>query len=230
MKDTKKSAKPKNVLTPLRVKTVVHAVKPNDIPVVFIEDDYTTRYNEASAIQKDAEQLMKDLKPVMLPDALNEIFRHNCANPFTTIASVKLQDPANEVTRVSFTSKYNTIEAKSVQALFAELKTKQGATPDINEYFQKTLVGSFDSKIFMDAEGRFSLERFQKVHDALEAVSIELGAANPLAVTELVVPVEGFHNRRWVDFDRAANDRITKVVPNTISFTPCPKAVEEGAK
>jgi hypothetical protein len=229
-KTTKKNGTPKNVLAPIKVKSIQKAVKKGDIPTIIVEGDYPTRYNEAAAVMKEAEELMKDLKPVMLPDALAELFRHNSERPWDAISSVKLQDDAEEVTRVTFTSKYSAVAPAMAEALFGEIRTKAGRKPDINDYLIRTMVGTFDSTVFLGADGRFDQKRYDKIFAALEAVSKELGVPNPLSTSESVQPLPDFHNRRWMDFDLETNQKISEVVKNQTNFVPCPKAAEGEEK
>lgn len=229
-KTTKKNGTPKNVLAPLKVKSIEKAVKKGDIPTIKVEGDYPSRYNEAAAVKKDAEGLMTDLKPIMLPDALAELFRHNSERPWDAISSVKLQDDAEEVTRITFSAKYSAVAAAMAEALFGEIKTKTGKKPDINDYLIRTMVGTFDSTVFLGADGRFDQKRYDKIFGALEAVSKELGIANPLSTSESVQPLPDFHNRRWMDFDLATNQKISQVIQNQVNFVPCPKAAEGEEK
>jgi hypothetical protein len=217
-----KTVKKKNILEPLRIKTVQAPVKKGDIPLIHIENDYPTRYNEASAILKDAEQLMKDLKPIMLPDALAVLYQHNSNKPWDPIASVKLQDDSGEATRITFSSAYNTTTVVAVELLFGQIKKKDGQKPDINTYLTRTMKAKFDDKVFLTPEGRFDQDKYEQIVMSLGLVCQDLGIPNPLSVEETVVPLPDFHSRRWMDFDADTNARITEVMPNTISFTPLP--------
>jgi hypothetical protein len=227
MKATKKSnGAKKNELAPLKVKAVEKAAKKGDIPTIMVEGDYPTRYNEAAAVKKDAEGLMADMKPVMLPDAMAELYRHNAEKPWDAISSVKLQDDSGEVTRITFSSKYSAVAPAMAEALFGEIKTKDGKKPDINDYLVRTMVGTFDSSVFLGPDGRFDQKKYDKIKAALDAVSRELGITNPLSTNETVVPLPDFHARRWMDFSEVTNRKITEVIPNQINFVPCPKAAE----
>jgi len=225
-KTTKNGKTPKNILAPLKVKSIERAVKKGDIPTILVEGDYPTRYNEAAAVKKAAEALMDDLKPVMLPDALAELFRHNSERPWDALASVKLQDDAQEVTCVTFTAKYSAVAPAMAEALFLLIRTKAGKKPDINDYLIRTMVGTFDSAAFLGADGRFNKERFDKISGALAEVSKELGIINPLSTSETVQPLPDFHSRRWMDFDLETNQKISLVIKNQTNFVPKPKAAE----
>ena len=227
MKDTAMTKKPtvkKHELLPLKVKSVEKALKKGDIPTVLVEGDYPTRYNEAAAIVKEAEALMVDLKPILLPDAMSELYRHNSDKPWDPISSVKLQDDAKEVVRVTFVNKYSSTAPVAAEALFADIRTKDGKKPDINNYLTRTLVGSLDSKAFLGSDGKFDKLRYDKISAALTLVCAELGIDNPLSISEAVIPMPDFHGRRWMDFDAATNQRISEVVRNQINFTACPVA------
>lgn len=220
----KKTAAPKTTLTPLRVKTLEKPVQKGEVLTVMVEDDYPTRFNEASSIMKAAEQLMKDLKPAMMPLALTNVFDQNSEKPWEPIASVAFQDPNANVTRISFTSKYADTTAEIAEGLFGSIKTKTGAAPNVNDYMARTLVASFDSTVFQGADGKFDKARYDKIVAALEVVSKELNVKNPLSTVETVKPLPSFHTRRWNDFDKATNLKISKVLQNQMSFTSCPNA------
>lgn len=212
-------------LAPIRVKLLAKPVKAGDVMTVQTEGDYCSRYNEASAIGKAAEALMGDLKPSMLPQALNHIFENNTDKPFELINSVAFRDEQDNVTRVSFTAKYSDTTAEQVEELFGKLKTKHGTTANVNDYVARTVEGTFDSKVFHDAEGRFDRTKYDRIVEALDTVCKELGVENPLSTVVTVKPLASFHQRRWNDFSIEDNRKISLVLKNTISFTPCPNAV-----
>jgi hypothetical protein len=228
MKDPKKNGGKSSLATliPLKVKSVQPSQNKGEIPVIRIEGDAVSRYNEASAVEKEAKALMEDLKPLMRPDAMAVIYRHNNDRPWDPLASVKLQDDKDEILRVTFANKYPGVAPAVAEALFQTIRTKDGKQPDINLYLSRTLVGAFDSGAFLGQDGRFDQKRYQKLHDALEAASRELGIENPLSTSEIVQPVPDFHGRRWLDFDLPTNRRISEVIPNQTSFVPQPNAAK----
>ena len=87
--------------------------------MIEVEGDYPSRYNEAKAVFDEAEGLMKELRPLMLPDALHELFRHNSDKPWDPIKSVKLQDENKNVTRITWLAKYKQLAASVVETLLA---------------------------------------------------------------------------------------------------------------
>lgn len=212
-------------LAPIRVKLLEKPVKAGEVMTVAVEGDYCSRYNEASAIAKAAGDLMTDLKPSMLPDALVRIFENNTKTPFELINSVAFRDEQDNVTRVSFTAKYSDTTAQEVEELFGGLKTTHGTTANVNDYMARTVEAQFDSKVFHDAEGRFDKEKYDRIVEALDKVCKELDVPNPLSSKVTVKPLASFHQRRWNDFSIADNRAISKVLKNTVTFTPCPNAV-----
>lgn len=220
----------KNVLEPLTVKSVAQPVKKGDLPTLLVNGDYPSRYNEASAIKKAAEEFMSELRPILLPDAIAEIYRHNSERPWEPISSVKLQDENENVTRVTFTSKYSDITASVAEALFDTLKTKDGKKPDINNYLARTMVGTFDSAVFLGPDGKFDQKRYEKFVTVIDKVSKELGVTNPLSTHETVAPLPDFHSRRWMDFDVMANQKISEVIQNQTNLVPQPKAAKQEEK
>ena len=224
-----KSAKNGKVpLAPLKVKSIVRNVaEKGSIPTILIEGDYAQKYNEAAAKVKEAEELVAELKPLMRPVALDELYERNAQKPWDAISSVKLEDEEGGVTRVTFMGKYSAIPevaVDEVEAVFGEIKTRAGKTPNINDYLVRTMVGKFDTNAFIGPDGRFSKERYEAITAALETVCQRLQIANPLSTAEVITPIPDFHARRWVDFDAEANKRLTKALPNQVSFFPCPPA------
>jgi len=226
MPKPKKNNEPKHQLTPLKVKGVQKPVKKGDIPTVLVEGDYPSQYNEAKAVFDQAEGLMKELRPVMEPDALAELFRHNSERPWDMLKSVKLQDEKGEVTRITLVSKYSPVNAQIAQVLFDTLKTKAGAPANINEYLARTMVGKFDSKIFLDPDGKFNQKRYDVVMKYMGLIAAELGF-DPLSTEEVVLPLPDYDSRRWVDFDLATNKQLSEVIKGQVNFVPCPNATEE---
>jgi hypothetical protein len=222
----KKSAAPKNVLAPLHVTAVTKAVKKDEITRIQVENDYPTLYNEASARLKEAEEAMKDLKSIMQPSAIEEIYKINCERPFDTVASVKLVDEKGSELRVTSMNKYSAVAAADAESLFGIIRKKDKAVPDINTYLARVMVGKFDSKCFQGPDGKFDSVRFEMIKGSLDAVCSDLGIQNPLTTEEVVVPLPGFHAQRWFDFDVETNIRISQVVQNTVSFVPVKKEQE----
>lgn len=210
------------------------ASKTGDIPIVPVEGDTMKRFNEAKARFKDAEEVIKELQPILHQTAMQYIFDHNCSRACTNqLTSVKLQDittdeelPKNdpkrvvhgEITRVSFTARYNNCNADQVEAVFSTMKGR-----NVNDYVTETLAASFDSKVFLDADGNFDKKVYDKFRVAIERVATELGLKNedgsvksPLTTQRVLVTKEGFHEQRFKDFDVEENFVLAKVLPNTI--------------
>lgn len=220
-----KKEKKKNELAPLRLKVSEKPQRYGDVVTLVVEGDYPKRFNEAAAIVEEAKTLMEHLRERMLPDALAEIFQTNVTNPHTPIASVALKDEEGNSTRVSFTKKYSDIPVEAVEALFKNVMVRaKGEQPavaaDINEYISRVVIPSFDGSAFL-ADGKFDKARYTKFAEAIQKVADELKIPNPLSVEVKVLPRQSFHNRRWVDFDKATNEAISRVVVNQINFVPC---------
>lgn len=210
------------------------------IPIVKVEGDTMKRYNEAAQAMKEAEATLKDLRPILCAEALERIFGHNCdVNCLQPLTSVKLQDVTydenlregdvgyeinGEVTRVSFTAKYNSCDTASVEAVFAEIATSAPERGiDINHYVAETLKADFDDKVFLDKDGNFDKAVYDKFRVAIERVARELnlrdaeGMVNSPLKTKRVLHVKpDFHALRFKDFNPDENIRLTEVLPNTI--------------
>lgn len=219
-------------LAPIKVKSITKPTKKGEIPTIMVEGNCAEQYNEYHAIEEDAKGQQKELKRVMTPEAITELFKRNSEKPWEAISSVKLQDETDSVTRITFMAKYSDVQPVVVEALFNVIKTVKGEKPNVNDYFCRTMVGEFNNDVFLNAEGRFDQKRYDAIMKALADVCREEGIqATPLATKEVVRPLPDFHNRRWMDFGPKTNEQITAVVPNQINFYSCPKAgdaSEEG--
>lgn len=204
--------------------------KSDEIPVVQIEGDICKRFNEAKKQIKDAEGVIKELEGTIHQRAMERIFAHNCATDcLKPLTSVKLQDitvdeedeevrTPGEVTRVSFTSRYNNCDTAQVDAAFQEFPGR-----DINDYVVETIAAKFDDSVFMDADGNFDLTAYNKFRLAIEKVAKDLGMVDgegkvksPLGTKRVLKTKPDFHERRFKDFDEEENFTLAKVLPNTI--------------
>jgi hypothetical protein len=222
----------------VKVTTAEVADKKSEIPIVRFEGETMKKYNDAVAAMKEADGLIKELKPVIHQAAMQHIFTHNCAKTCVQqMTSVKLQDVTideakdegdperyilGEVTRVSFTAAYNNCSAEQVEAAFQKMPGR-----DVNDYVGETLAASFDDKVFLDAEGNFDQKVYDKFRVAVEKVARELGLKNadgsvnsPLKTKRVLIVKEEFHEKRFKDFDVDENFTLAKVLPNTIQCVP----------
>jgi hypothetical protein len=200
-----------------------------EIPVVQIEGDICKRFNEAKKQMKDAEAVIKELQGTIHQRAMEKIFAHNCdPNCLKPLTSVKLQDVTvdeedesvrtpGEVTRVSFTARYNNCDTEQVDAAFQDFKGR-----DINDYVVETIAAKFDDSVFLDADGNFDLVAYNKFRIAIEKVAKDLGMVkdgkvqSPLGTKRVLKTKPDFHERRFRDFDEEENFTLAKVLPNTI--------------
>jgi len=218
-------------LEPLHVVLESKPLKKGDVVTIQVGDDYPTRYNTASSIAKQAAELMGSLKSAILPDALERFLDINGTNPFEPVSSIAYQDPDGNVLRVSFPIKYKEVPVEALEKLFASIRRRpqdeeeEEKPVDINDYIQRTVVGTFDSGAFQGSDGAFDKKRYDAIMGAMEEVAKKFGIANPLTTQETIKPLPRFHTQRWVDFDIATNRRISTVMPNQTQFSPCPNVV-----
>jgi hypothetical protein len=229
----------------VKVNETETTAKKDEIPVVQMEGDTCKRFNEAKKQIKDAEAVIKELESVVHSHAMTAIFAHNCdPNCLQSITSVKLQDikvdeedetkrEPGEVTRVSFTARYNNCDTAQVDATFSNFPPvpdgKGGKVHrDINEYVVETIAAKFDDSVFMDAEGNFDLVAYNKFRLAIEKVAKDLGmidaetgkVKSPLGTKRVLKVKPDFHQRRFRDFNEDENFTLANVLPNTIQCAP----------
>jgi hypothetical protein len=218
-----KVKKPKHVLAPLAIKSINRPAEKGTIPTLLVDGNYPTRYNEAVAAKKAAEELLGLLRPIMQPDAVSEICRHNAEKPWDAIASVRLEDEQHSTTLVSWTSAYAVLDEAGIKAaedLFRRIRKQDGHVPEINDYLSRHLVPKFDTKCFMGPDGKFDQQRYDVIVEALSAACERFGIPNPLSTEEAALVLPDFHERRCRDFDAATNQEIGAVIKNTVRFTP----------
>lgn len=191
----------------------------SDILTIEISGTDVRDYNNAVAEKKAAEEVMKELAPLLKEEALVEILPRNCAEPNTPISSVILVDDRGDSVRVSFTSKYNSTDPLVVEETFAAIE-KVNPACDINDYVVETLSAKFDSKVFLDKEGNFSRVIYERFRNAIEAVAEQLKVENPLTTEKVLIPKPDFHERRWKEFTATQQVPLTTALPNTITLTP----------
>lgn len=211
------------MLKKLKIKLAAAAAsKLGDIPVVLVEGNIITQYNDADRQVKDGEALMKDLRGEILEIGRDgEIFRHNVENPRHPIGTVKLQDEDGESLRVQFTSKYGQVaDVGAAEALFASGKVG-GVNLNINEYMQETVVGKFDCSVFNGPGGKFSQVVYNAFRAAIEQVSNDLGVPCPLETKKVVVPLPSLATERWSLFPTVELQRaLSEICPNTTQIVP----------
>lgn len=229
----------------VKVNDTETTTKKDEIPVVQLEGDTCKRFNEAKKQIKDAEAVINELQKIVHSHAMTAIFAHNCdPNCLQPLTSVKLQDievdeedgtkrTPGEVTRVSFTARYNNCDTAQVDATFSNFAPvsdgKGGKVHrDINEYVVETIAAKFDDSVFMDAEGNFDLAAYNKFRLAIEKVAKDLGmidaetgkVKSPLGTKRVLKVKPDFHERRFRDFNEDENFTLANVLPNTIQCAP----------
>jgi hypothetical protein len=229
----------------VKVNDTETTTKKDEIPVIQLEGDTCKRFNEAKKQIKDAEAVIKELEKIVHSEAMTAIFAHNCdRNCLQPLTSVKLQDievdeedktkiTPGEVTRVSFTARYNNCDTEQVDATFSNFPPvpdgKGGKVHrDINNYVVQTIAAKFDDSVFMDAEGNFDLVAYNKFRLAIEKVAKDLGmidaetgkVKSPLGTKRVLKVKPDFHERRFRDFNEDENFTLANVLPNTIQCAP----------
>ena len=230
-----------NRLTGVEYDAAPATQKKDEIPLYHLDGDTVKQLNAARAAKKEAENTCKLLEPQVRQEAMRVIFDENCSpETFSPLTSVKIQDmewpteedleagrkeqKPGEVCRVSFTSKYNSCDAEQLEAIFDRFKGR-----DINDYVTETMEASFDSKVFLDANGDFRKDVFEAMRDAVAGVVKKFGVKGEdnqpfkaLTCKRVVIPKPDFHDRRRTDFNCEENHLLTKALPNTIQIVPQP--------
>lgn len=188
--------------------------KKNSHPVKLIEGDSVRRYNAAYAASKEAEGILKLLRPEVEEIGLSFLTETNLKNPTNQVGTIKIKDASGAEIRVTSQDKYSAVDADGVSSLFENTLKR-----DVNNYFTETIKASFDNSFFLK-DGEFDQAAFDALKIAVETVAKTLGKANPLTSKTVVSPKPGFHEKRYVDFNAAQNVVISSLVRNTVTMTP----------
>lgn len=212
-------------LKKLKIKLPVGGrVEKAKMPIVDIVGDVVKQYNAASAAKKAAEDVMEDLRPEIVEVGVGAVLENNVGAPGNPVASAKLVDETGASTMVSFTAKYSALgDASKVENLENFFSSLDGDVmdSDINHYVQETLLAKFDCKVFLDQVGVFSKLKYDKYRLAIERVARELADPCPLEVSKVLVPLEGFHEKRWAAFpDVELQKQLAEVLPNVVTVKP----------
>lgn len=207
------------------------ASKKSVIPVLPVEGDAVTRFNQASDQVKLAQAVMVELRAELLQTGLEYLFNQNVIKASTSdkpIQSVRLMtvDPAmpdnSETLTVTWTKKAVKCVPDVVKGWFAKARTVLGKAADINQYTEWVVTAKFDTAIFNDPKtGKFDRKRYDKIQAALTEVAAELGADNPVTCGKMLVPTDAFNEgKRWSDFTAEQNLALTEVLPTVVTLEP----------
>lgn len=213
-----------NETVPLkRVKVKATQIAPGSdgIPVVPIEGDLIAAYNEADKKEKDGKKEKDALRDDIVAIAVEDIFERSCKDPAKPTLTVKLTDEEGQSLRVEFADKYGPVDPKQVVRLFAGKVLPDGAKANVNDYVHEVVVVKFDSKVFLDKEGKFSQRKYDKYLMAVSDVALEEGDPCPLDSSKTVVAKDTFHADRWRDFPSVKMQAdIFGVLENSIRVVP----------
>lgn len=175
-----------------------------------------TEFNKARAAFKQAEAQMKELEPQVKKLGVREWIKMNVDNsPAEPITSIKMVDSNGSETRLTGMDKYPICDAEPVAAVFEEQFGK-----DVNQYVQFTLKASFNSKVFLNADGDFDQRIYEAFKAAIDATAKKLNVPSPLEATKVLQPKPGFHKDRWTEFNVIQQTQIHEVLPCTVTLTP----------
>ena len=194
--------------------------KSSDIKSVYVKGKHIQQFNAAKAALARAEAEIAEIEPILKREGSREVFDSNVKAKNGDTKSVKLIDESGEGVRVTLSSVYPVLSEESAVALFEEAVLKaDGSKGDVNDYVFQTRKAKFDSKAFIK-DGEFNDRAYLTFFKACADAAKALGIDNPLS-TEVVVAVKpDFDQKRYRDFDLAAQVRIYETVPNKTSITP----------
>lgn len=228
---TGKVDKPKNDVSTLLVPDKVVAVKDSreKTTVCQIAD-----YNKLAAAEKAAKKAKEKLKPDLTALALPKIFEHNGLKGNKIITTMRLvqqrvdlkgrpQEPdgTEEVLDVQFKSDYKAVDAEAAQKAFKQEFPKM----NINTYAVESVAGSFDSSIWLNADGTVNVDVYDAMVEAISGVIKKFDLRDSknnlrtaLITQKVVTPRSTFHQQRWEDFAIEDQERLSAIFPNSVAL------------
>jgi hypothetical protein len=199
-----------------------------DRPTAVVAGDSVQRFNIATQAKKDAEAKLEDVRENLLDQSVGLFYGYNVQHPNATVKTIEIVDATGSSIRLTSQDKYSKANPDAVESLFAALG-KGRKDVDVNDFVQETVVGSFDSNIFLDKEGRFDQSIYDSYAEAIKRVTellilkgtIAQGTNSPLGTAKKVVPLDGFDAKRYSKFKSVEDQKLIRtVLPNTITMTP----------
>lgn len=205
------------------------------IPLVAIVGDKVARYNEAYRTLKNAEAVMTTLSGELVDAGVRAVFDNNCKfanDPKAQLSSVKLfdvehkDDKAPEDTEsvpalmVTWTKKGKKMDTAQVNATLKAMTDVNGKKVDANVYAVMGVVASFDTKVFMGADGKFDQERYDMFVDAIDKVAKKLKVPCPLECSKELMVTANCHVDRFKNLSLEDNLTMQRVMPTSVSLEP----------
>lgn len=218
-------------LKPLRIVTnEAPKASKSDIPVVPVDGQLVSDYNEAVIAFKNAEAAKKTQGALVHDVGVPALLELCVANPDAAPSSIKLRDETGQALLVIGMNKYSTFDPVVAEPVFAKLGAK------IEDYAQYVASAKFDDSIFLakagtsaGEEGSFSTKIFKAYQAAIDRVTAQLTrdgllppeTTSPLLSTQVAKVLPDFHATRWAAFPSVeAQQEISRVCPNVVALKP----------
>lgn len=183
------------------------------MPEVVVRGTFLQKYYLAAEALKEAEAIVKDLKPQVLKVGVQEVLSLNTEAGTNKYSSVKLIDQTGAEVRVTMQDSYPAADEAAVSDVFDnELITKEGSKADVSDYVLETAKASFDSNVFIRND-EFDQERYDLFYAAIKSVADRLGVPVPLSTKKVVTAKPSFHENRFKQFSLPQQLRINEVLP-----------------
>jgi len=205
------------------------------IPLVPIVGDKVARYNEAYRTAKNAEQVMTTISAELVEAGVTAVFTNNCKfanDPKAQLSSVKLYDveddkePAPEdadsvpALMVTWTTKAKKMDSAQVNATLTAMVDVDGKKVNANDFVVMGVVASFDTKVFLGADGKFDQARYDAFMDAIDKVAKKLKVPCPLECSKAMMVTSNCHTQRFQKLTLEDNLAMQRVIPTTVSLEP----------
>lgn len=194
--------------------TAKKAIATVETPTVKLTSSIVHIYNEARRKLKEAEEAMASVEADLKRAGASAVFKVNSSFNSPALKSVILKDLTGSSIRVTLANQYPALTESAATGLFEALDV------DVNDYVVQTVKASFDSKVFLNANGDFRQDVFKTFSTACKQAALIVGVENPLTTTIVNTLKPDFDERRYADFTPEAQVLIYETAPNKTSLTP----------
>jgi hypothetical protein len=184
-------------------------------PIVSVElqSDAVRRWNEATKIIKEAEEVQAVLRPEITQPAVAAYIQAKVENPALESKAVDVNDATGARVEVRLAERYpKWLKAEAIEALAPIL----GKTA--NKFFQYVPLVEINQKAFTNGGGKFNGKKFAELMSKVNELAKSMGVENPFIISQVLVPTPEFSEQRWRLFGVPENLRIQEVVPMQVSI------------
>lgn len=174
-------------------------------------------YNHAVAQEKAWDKVKEETKPLLQVEALAELYAYNTANSETPVKTVCLVDDTGSQCNVTIKDTYGKTNLDPDTVIDGLVNL---GYMDANKFVFEKVAVSFDTGVFYNANGSLNKEFYMEMLEACESIASSHGLPSPFSSKKVVSVKPGFAEKRWKDFTKDQQLKVSALFPAQVSITP----------